>query len=115
MHKVEVFGYGSDLINASACDCEHCGTEPCKKEKMLDVYKKFSELLGASALGKTVTSEFIEISDESLMRNDSVRELLSVAHLEPAICLDGKVMYLGGFSPEGLLEQLEKLIGEKNK
>ena len=54
-------------------------------------------------------------SDESLMRNDSVRELLSVAHLEPAICLDGKVMYLGGFSPEGLLEQLEKLIGEKNK
>ena len=112
IHKLEVYGHAEELIHASACDCAHCSQTECVKEKTIAVYLKFCELLQASPLSETVIPEFIEISEESLKKNETVHQLLSMAQLEPAICLDGKLLYLGGFNPQGLLNELTKKIGE---
>ena len=113
IHKLEVFGHAEELIRASACDCAHCSEAECVKEKTSNVYMQFCELLQASQLSAVVVPEFIEISEESLQKNETVHQLLSMAQLEPAICLDGKLLYLGGFNPQGLLNELIKKLGEE--
>jgi uncharacterized protein (DUF2252 family) len=62
-------------------------------------------LLASSELGSPLSVSFYESTPENIARNDAVRQLLSMAALEPVVCIGGKVSYLGGFSPEGLLDQ----------
>lgn len=54
--------------------------------------------------------EFYEATDENIARHPDVQKLLGAADLSPAIVMDGKLLFLGGFSPEGLLEEARKRL-----
>ncbi len=65
----------------------------------------------AIAEGLPLDVRFFEATDENIARQEDVRKILSAADLTPAIVMDGKLLFLGGFDPEGLLEEAKKRIG----
>jgi len=108
MHRIEVYGHAEAQI-CSGCEGDHCGScAPGEKKKTLELVNEFKQLLKKSELGGAYTVEFIESTPESIKKNADVDRLLSMANLEPVICLDTKITYLGGFSPDGLLTELRK-------
>jgi hypothetical protein len=105
---VDVYGKAEDLICAG---CEHscgAGCAPGAKRRTVELVDEFRALLAASELGSRYSVTFYESTPENIARNDAVRQLLSMAALEPVVCIGGAVSYLGGFSPEGLLSELRK-------
>lgn len=104
---IDVYGKADDLICAG---CEHsCGEcAPGTKRKTSDMVEEFRSLLAASELGDRYSVTFYESTPDNIARNPDVKNLLSMASLEPVICIGGAVTYLGGFSPEGLLSELLK-------
>jgi len=105
---IDVYGKADDHICAG---CEHscAGTcAPGAKRKTSDLVDEFSALLSSSELGKRYSVSFYESTPENIARNPAVQQLLSMASLEPVVCIGGAVSYLGGFSPEGLMEELRK-------
>ncbi len=105
--NIDVFGKADDEICAG---CEHsCATcAPGAKRRTADLVEEFSALLASSELGARYSVAFYESTPENIARNPDVQRLLSMASLEPVVCIGGAVSYLGGFSPEGLLEELRK-------
>jgi hypothetical protein len=60
--------------------------------------------------GLDVAVRFYEATEENIARHEDVRKLLSAADLSPAVVMDGRLLFLGGFSPEGLLEETRKRL-----
>lgn len=105
---IDIFGRASEELCAG-CDSHACGTcEPGPKKPTIQLVREFEVLLAASGLGRIYTLNFYESTPENIARNPDVQKLLSMAQLEPVICVAGKIAYLGGFSPEGLLTELQR-------
>ncbi|GAB1484632.1 hypothetical protein MASR2M78_34500 [Treponema sp.] len=109
MHKLEIYG------NAEVEICEgcegHCGEDECKpgaKKTTKALVAEFMELLALKAY--PVDVQFYEATDENLERQAEVKRLLSMADLAPAFVLDDKLLFFGGFSPAGLVQELEKRL-----
>ena len=114
-HDIDVYGKAADLICAgcshasagSADDaCSSCA--PGSKRATIALVDEFRRLLEASELADRYRVSFFESTPENIARNEDVQRLLSMASLEPVICIGGKIAYLGGFSPDGLLAELRK-------
>ena len=105
---IEVYGRATDEI-CSGCEGHACGDcEPGPKKATIQLVREFEVLLAASGLGDSYIVSFYESTPENIARNPDVQKLLSMASLEPVICIAGKIAYLGGFSPEGLLAELQR-------
>lgn len=105
---IEVYGKADDEI-CSGCEGHDCGgCAPGAKRRTSELVTEFSQLLASSELGGRYSVRFIESTPENIAGNPDVARLLSMASLEPVICIDGRISYLGGFSPEGLLLELRK-------
>ncbi len=108
MHTIEIYGHADAQI-CSGCEGDHCGScAPGEKKRTIELVDDFRTILKNSELGTDYSVEFFESTPETISRNPDVEKLLSMANLEPVICLDTKISYLGGFSPEGLLTELRK-------
>lgn len=112
MTKIEIFGKAEEEICSG---CEHdCGAcSPGDKKRTIDLVNEFSELINKSEFNGQYSVAFYESSAENIARYKDVQQLLSMARLEPVICIGGSIAYLGGFSPEGLLEELRKKRASK--
>lgn len=102
--NIDVYGKAENQICAG---CEHsCGEcKPGTKRRTIELVDEFRALLAASDLGGRYSVTFYESTPQNIARNYDVQNLLSMASPEPVVCLDGKVTYLGGFSPEDLFSQ----------
>lgn len=107
---IDIYGKADVEICAG---CEHATTtghdcSPCGKTRTSVLVERFRQLLADSDLADRYEVAFYESTPRNIARNYDVQKLLSMASLEPVICIGGAVSYLGGFSPEGLLEELVK-------
>ncbi len=109
MHSIEIYGFAEREICAG---CEgHCGETDCapgSKRATSALVEEFRGLLGRTGIKATV--DFREATEENIARHEDVRKILSAADLTPAIVMDGKLLFLGGFSPEGLVQEVTKRI-----
>jgi hypothetical protein len=106
--KIEVYGKADDEI-CSGCEGHDCGgCAPGTRRRTPELVDEFSVLLAESELGGRYAVTFVESTPENIARNPDVERLLSMASLEPVICIGGRIVYLGGFSPDGLLLELRK-------
>lgn len=106
--NIEVYGKANDEICAG-CEGHDCGgCAPGAKRRTADLVQEFGLLLAESELGGRYAVTFIESTPENIACNADVSRLLSMASLEPVVCIGGRIAYLGGFSPEGLLLELRK-------
>jgi hypothetical protein len=110
--RIEIYGYADQAI-CSGCEshespggCTACS--PGEKRKTMDLVRDFDALLAVSEYKGHATVEFVEADGSIAGRAPEVHRLLSMADLAPAIAVNGKVLYLGGFSPSGLLAELRK-------
>lgn len=109
MNKIEIYGYASQEI-CSGCE-GHCGDGTCQpgaKKTTQTLVEEFKTLLKKTGIPAETT--FYEATAENLARHDDVNRVLSMADLTPAIVLNDKLLFFGGFSPEGLLEEVKKRI-----
>lgn len=105
---IEVYGYADGEICAG-CEGHGCATcAPGEKKRTIDLFQEFSALFAESEHAGTTKIAFYEATPENIARNQDVQRLLSMADLAPVIVLDGKIAYIGGFSPAGLLDELRK-------
>lgn len=106
--NIDVYGKADDEI-CSGCEGHDCGgCSPGAKRRTADLVVEFGQLLAVSELGERYAVRFIESTPENIAGNPDVARLLSMASLEPVVCIDGRIAYLGGFSPDGLLLELRK-------
>jgi hypothetical protein len=107
MHSIEIYGFADREICAG---CEgQCGATACApgaKRATSDLVEEFRAL--AIRSGLEVSVAFYEAIDENIARHEDVRRILAAADLSPAIVMDGKLLFLGGFSPEGLIAEVAK-------
>jgi hypothetical protein len=110
MHSIEIYGFAKQELCAG---CEgHCGLtgggdcKPGAKQATEKLVNEFKSLLTEQNFPATIS--FYEATDKNIARNEDVKKILSMADLAPAIVLDGKLLFLGGFSPQGLLEEIRK-------
>jgi hypothetical protein len=108
MHKIEIYGFANQELCAG-CEgqCDSC--KPGAKQATSTLVEEFRALL----LKENFPAEaaFYEATNENIARNEDVKKILSMADLAPAIVLNGKLLFLGGFSPEGLLDEIKKRVG----
>lgn len=117
--KIEIFGYADQMVCAG-CDshegegagCASC--QPGAKRGTRELVEEFSRLLESTEYRGVASVAFAEADETIKERAPEVYRLLSMADLAPAIAVDGKVLYLGGFSPLGLLEELRKRYPSPN-
>ncbi|AEJ20597.1 hypothetical protein [Gracilinema caldarium] len=109
MNTIEIYGYAAQEI-CSGCE-GHCGDGACQpgiKKTTETLVEEFTYLLKKA--GIPAETYFYEATNENLVRNADVHRVLSMADLAPAIVLNGKLLFFGGFSPEGLVEEVKKRI-----
>jgi hypothetical protein len=114
MHSIEIYGF-ADRELCAGCSHEHgaaaCGDGACApgaKKPTRDLVAEFTRLIANEGLDVTVA--FYEATDDAIARHADVQKLLGMADLSPAIVMDGKLLFLGGFSPQGLLEETKKRL-----
>jgi hypothetical protein len=114
MHSIEIYGF-ADRELCSGCEHEHgessCGSGTCApgaKRPTSELVADFEALIKDEKIDVTVG--FYEATDENIERHPDVKKILSMADLSPAIVMDGKLLFLGGFSPEGLLVEAKKRL-----
>ncbi len=109
MNSIEVYGYADREICAG---CEgHCGEGDCVpgiKKPTRDLVEEFKSLLAEAGIAAAV--DFYEATDENLERHADVKKILGMADLSPAIVLNGKLLFFGGFSPEGLVKEVSRRV-----
>lgn len=106
--RIDVFGH-SDKQICAGCEGHGCGScTPGEKKATRVLFDEFVGLLETSDLRNAYTACFYEATPENIARNDDVQRILSMAELDPVICINGKIAYMGGFSPEGLLSEIRK-------
>ncbi len=110
MHKIDIYGFADQELCAG---CEgNCGDGECQpgiKQPTAKLVDEFKSLLAEQQFPGEVT--FYEATEENIARHEDVKKILSMADLAPAIVLDNKLLFLGGFSPQGLLEEILKRVG----
>jgi hypothetical protein len=109
MHKIEIYGFANQELCAG---CDHCGGGDCKpglKQMTSALVDDFKSLVVKENFPCEVM--FYEATEENISRNDDVKKILSMAELAPAIVLDEQLLFLGGFSPQGLLNEIRKRVG----
>ncbi len=87
------------------------GCSPGARQRTGDLVERFKRLLAALPFEAEVV--FYEATEENLERNKDVKKLLTMVDLSPAIVLDGKLLFFGGFSPEGLVQEVSKRLETK--
>jgi hypothetical protein len=110
MHYIDIYGF-ADVEICGACTHDGCGTGACvpgAKKRTKDLVSEFEGLLKKEKIDATVA--FFEATDENITRHPDVHKLLSTADLTPAIVMDDKLLFLGGFSPEGLADEVRKRV-----
>lgn len=109
MHQIDIYGF-ADRETCSGCDgnCADSHCAPGAKQPTSRLIKEFEALVEEAKLDVSVA--FYEATDENIARHSDVQRLLGMADLSPVIILDGKVLFLGGFSPEGLRDELIKRL-----
>ncbi|MFA6504747.1 MAG: hypothetical protein WCT14_01545 [Treponemataceae bacterium] len=114
MHSIEIYGF-ADRDLCAGCAHEHgesnCGSGSCapgSKRPTRELVAEFEALVKKENLDAWVG--FYEATDENIERHPDVKKILGMADLSPAIVLDGKLLFLGGFSPEGLLAEAKKRL-----
>jgi len=108
--QIEVYGRADKQI-CGGCEGHGCGScTPGEKKATKALVDEFSELLAASDLCASYQVSFYEATPENIARNEDVQRILSMAELDPVICINGKIAYMGGFSPEGLLTEIRKRV-----
>ncbi len=113
MHQIDVYGFADREICAGCdgnCADAHCA--PGAKQPTARLVTEFEGLVKEAGLDVAVT--FYEATDENIARHRDVQRLLGMADLSPVIILDDKVLFLGGFSPEGLRNELVKRLSQTN-
>ncbi|MBN2873569.1 MAG: hypothetical protein JXM71_00615 [Spirochaetales bacterium] len=109
---IDVYGKAENLMCAGCSHghADHACTDcnPGDKKRTIDLVRKFEQLLGESELRDRYSVHFYESTPKNIVRNYDVQRLLSMAELEPVVCIGDVVSFLGGFSPEGLLDELRK-------
>lgn len=115
MHSIEIYGF-ADRELCAGCAHEHgetsCGSGSCvpgAKRPTRDLVAEFEALLRKDKIDAAVA--FFEATDDNIERHPDVKKILGMADLSPAIVMDGKLLFLGGFSPEGLLAETKKRLG----
>jgi hypothetical protein len=109
MHKIDIYGFAKQELCAG---CDHCGSEDCKpgaKQATSKLVDEFTSLLKKENFPAEVS--FFEATEENIAHNEDVQKILSMAELAPAIVLNDKLLFLGGFSPQGLLDEIRKRAG----
>ncbi|MDR2901418.1 MAG: hypothetical protein LBV20_07875 [Treponema sp.] len=107
MHKIEIYGFADqELCTGCEGHCDSC--KPGAKQATFKLVEEFKALLLKENFPAEAT--FYEATDENIARNEDVKKILSMADLAPAIVLNGKLLFLGGFSPEGLLDEIKKRV-----
>ncbi len=112
--KIEIYGYADqeicagcdDAAGGSGTGCAAC--RPGERKKTTALVGEFAALLEGSEYADRARVEFFEADETIKEQAPEIYRLLSMADLSPAIAVNGKVLYLGGFSPSGLLEELRK-------
>lgn len=108
-YQIEIYGFADQELCAG---CEgHCGDGNCKpgsKQATSKLVDEFKLLLAEENFPAEVT--FYEAAEENISRHEDVKKVLSMAELAPAIVLNGKLLFLGGFSPQGLLDEIRKRV-----
>jgi hypothetical protein len=109
MHQIDIYGFAEQELCAG---CEgHCGDGDCKpgaKQATSKLVDEFKSLVIKNNFPVEVS--FYEATEENIARQDDVKKILSMAELAPAIVLDGKLLFLGGFSPQGLFDEMKKRV-----
>ena len=115
MHSIEIYGFADrELCAGCAHDEAHghgCSSGSCApgaKRATRELVAEFTRLIQAEGLDVSVN--FYEATEENIARHEDVKKLLSAADLSPAIVLDGRLLFLGGFSPAGLVEETKKRL-----
>lgn len=113
MHSIEIYGYADRELCAGcshdeAEGCSSGGCAPGAKRPTLELVGDFERLVAAEGLDVSV--KFYEATEENIARHEDVNKLLSVADLSPAVVMDGRLLFLGGFSPAGLVEETKKRL-----
>ncbi|HOX91552.1 MAG TPA: hypothetical protein PLC54_01420, partial [Spirochaetales bacterium] len=86
--SIEIFGHAQEAI-CSGCEGQACGScSPGEKKATLDLVNEFSALVAASELCSYYTVAFYESTPENIKRLPDVQRLLSMAKLEPVVCID---------------------------
>ncbi len=109
MYRIEVYGHAEQEI-CEGCDGD-CGSVDCApggKRPTSELVADFAAL--AEREGFPIELEFYEATEENIARHPDVQRLLSMADLAPIIVFEGKVRFMGGFSAQGLLDELKKGI-----
>ena len=108
--QVEIYGHAEELLCASCAegDCGSC--EPGEKRKTSELIDEFTRIVASGPLAGKIETAFYEATDFNIERHPDVKRLLSMASLTPIIVVDGKVTFLGGFDPAGLVAELEKKL-----
>jgi len=108
MHSIDIYGFADHEI-CGACThdgCEAGNCVPGTKKRTKDLISEFEGLLKKENFDAEV--RFFEATDENIARHPDVHKLLSAADLAPAIVMDEKLLFLGGFSPGGLVDEVRK-------
>ena len=108
MHSIDIYGF-ADVEICGACSHEGCGAGNCApgtKKRTKDLVSEFEGLLNEEKIDARV--RFFEATNENIARHPDIHKLLSAADLTPAIVMDEKLLFLGGFSPEGLVDEVRK-------
>ncbi len=109
MNIIDIYGFADQLICAGCTgNCDENDCAPGARRTTSDLVAQFDRLLAAAGIPGTVS--FYQATPENLERHQEVKQLLSVADLTPAIVLNGKLLFLGGFSPEGLVEEVRRRV-----
>ncbi|MBU0936918.1 MAG: hypothetical protein KKC64_14995 [Spirochaetes bacterium] len=111
-HHIEVYGRAEKELcfGCSSHESECASCAPSAKKRTIDLFADFTALLQSTGLAPDWSAEFLEATPDNISRNADVQRILSMAELDPVICIDGKICYLGGFSPDGLLTEIRKQV-----
>ncbi len=110
MHSIDIYGF-ADVEICGACTHDGCEAGTCvpgAKKRTKDLVSEFEGLLKKAHIDAAV--RFFEATDENIRRHPDIHKLLSAADLTPAIVMDEKLLFLGGFSPEGLVDEVRKRV-----
>jgi len=109
MNSIDIYGYADQKICAG-CEgsCADGDCAPGTHRSTRDLVAEFRRLLDQAGIAATV--DFYEATPENLERHADVQQVLSMAELTPAVVLNGKLLFFGGFSPDGLVEEVRRRV-----
>jgi hypothetical protein len=114
--KISIIGHAEETLCGDSCggagvgssDGHGCAACLAGEKKRLDaLVEEFSALVAASPY-RGIAVEFLRADGPEAAAMPGVARLLAVAELSPMVAIDGRPFCWGGFSPAGMLRELEK-------